>query len=190
MLCRTRMPSRSLVTALALLSSIAVAEAGPVTAGVGVGRFQSERDWDGESDSTVQLFARLGLTGRISGQLELMKIDSTYGTTVRTGTALIVVELGNAGKLVPTMFAGVGIDRGDGGYYTEHGTHIEGGFGLEYRFEGGLSLMADVRMGGRSVDSEDVLVMTDGGVGYLGLYAPALIEGEYRSARLGVGVRF
>jgi hypothetical protein len=106
-------------------------------------------------------------------------------------TGLLVVELGQSGRLIPTVFAGIGVDRGTTSYSSQSGQHIEGGFGLEYRLDGGLSLMADVRLGGRSVDQGDEIVNLDGGPPtYLDLYAPTLIEGEYRSVRAGVGLRF
>ncbi len=178
----------SLVLVLPLVGSAA---ARPVTLGAGLGVIDAERDWDGQSDETVQIFGRLGLTSRVAGQLELQKIESSAnGTSARTGTALIVVELGNAGRLVPTMFAGLGIDRAENGYGgSEEGSHIEGGFGLEYRVDGGLVIGADVRLGGRSVDNTDEVIL-DGRGGAVSYYAPLLIEGEYRSLRVGVGIRF
>lgn len=165
------------------------ATARPVTVGVGVGSIEAEQDWDGEADDTLQVFGRLGLTGRVAGQLELQKIDSSQSdVVVRTGTALLVVELGSSGRLVPTLFAGLGIDHAENPYGgSADGNHIEGGFGLEYRVDGGLVIGADVRLGGRSVEqSEDVILDAS----YADLYAPLLIEGEYRSVRLGVGLRF
>ena len=178
----------SVVLVLPLVGSAA---ARPVTLGAGVGVIEAEQDWDGQNDDTMQIFGRLGLTSRVAGQLELQKIESSANdTSARTGTALIVVELGNAGRLVPTMFAGLGIDRAENGYGgSEEGSHIEGGFGLEYRVDGGLVIAADVRLGGRSVDNTDEVVL-DGRGGALSYYAPLLIEGEYRSVRLGVGIRF
>lgn len=160
-----------------------------MTFGVGVGRLQAENDWDGEADDTVQLFGRLGLTSRVGAQLELEKIEGTYAATTRTATALVVVEMGQSGHLVPLMFAGLGVDHASDAYgYSQEGSHIEGGFGLEYRFDGGLSLTADVRLGGRSVDHDDTVILDAGG-GRLALYAPLLIEGEYRSARIGLAIR-
>lgn len=176
--------------AFALLLLPTIASARPFTAGVGVGRIAADQDWDSEADGTVQVFGRLGLTSRVACQLELQKIEGSTAAEIRTGTALLVVELGQSGRIVPTMFAGLGIDRASDGYgYSQRGSHIEGGFGLEYRFDGGLTLHADVRLGGRSVDSEQVLPLAVEGDA-LAIYAPMLIEGEYRSARVGVAVRF
>jgi hypothetical protein len=172
----------------ALLCIPAVVDARPLTFGAGVGRLQAENDWDGEADSTVQLFGRLGLTSRVGGQVELQKIEGSTQATVRTATALIVVEMGTSGHLVPLMFAGLGVDHASNPYGgQEEGSHIEGGFGLEYRFDGGLSLTADVRLGGRSVDQSETVILDGGGA--LSLYAPLLIEGEYRSARIGLAIR-
>jgi hypothetical protein len=121
----------------------------------------------------------------VAGQLEIQKIEGG-SSTVRTGTALVVVEMGQSGHLVPLFFGGFGIDHASDPYgYSQGGSHIEGGFGLEYRFDGGLSLTADVRLGGRSVDQSVVVYPA----GQLALYAPLLIEGEYRSARIGLAVR-
>lgn len=177
--------------ALFVLGLASVADARPVTFGVGAGVIDAEQDWDDQSDDTLQVFGRLGLTSRVSGQLELQKIESSQNDSVtRTGTALIVVELGSSGRLVPTMFAGLGIDSGENPYGgSETGSHIEGGFGLEYRLDGGLVLMGDVRLGGRSVDQSNETVILDA-PGTSALYAPILIEGEYRSARIGVALRF
>jgi hypothetical protein len=181
---------RALAIAPALLLTLAsTATARPFTAGVGVGRIEAERDWDGQADSTLQVFGRVGVAQRVAAQLELQKIEGTYSTQARTLTALVVVELGQSGRLVPTMFAGLGTDRADDGYgYVQRGSHIEGGFGLEYRLDGGLVLMADVRLGGRKVD-DDVRLYAEP-TGTTALYAPALIAGEYRSARAGVALRF
>jgi hypothetical protein len=184
-LCVTAM-RLPLLASLALLVP-AAAHARPITAGAGVGRLEAENDWDGEADGTVQLFGRLGLTSRVAGQLEVQKSEGG-SSTVRTGTALIVVEMGQSGHLVPLFVAGLGIDHASDPYgYSQGGSHIEGGFGLEYRFDGGLSLVADVRLGGRSVDQSDVAPPNV--AGQIGLYAPLLIEGEYRSARIGLAIR-
>lgn len=179
----------ALAVGLPLLAGLLpqVADARPFTAGVAIGRVEAEQDFDGEADSTLQVFGRLGLTQRVSGQLELQKIEGGY-VNARTGTALLVVELGRSGRLVPTMFAGLGVDAASDGYWEARGSHIEGGFGLEYRLDGGLVVGADVRLGGRSVEQSDEPVIL--GNGTTARYAPLLVEGEYRSARIGVGVRF
>lgn len=180
-----------LALAALVLALPSLADARPITAGVGLGRIQAKSDADGGASDTVQLYGRIGLTSRISGQLELQKITLDGSSAVgRTGTALLVVDLGSHPHLVPTMFAGFGIDRGESGFGGEQtGHHIEGGFGLEYRASGGFVVSADFRLGGRSVDQnlEVQPIATD-----VALYYPSLPmrEGEYRSARIGVGIRF
>ena len=125
------------------------------------------------------------------------------GVDVRKATALLVVDLGAHGRLVPTLLAGIGMDRAESTYGgTSEARHIEGGFGLEYRAAGGLTIGADVRMGGRTLHEPgyETQPVYDGGPGYrdcldacgTGLtYAPSTLrEGEYRTARITVGVRF
>ena len=171
---------------LATFALPALADARPITFGVALGRIESENEFDGEADSTKQLFGRIGLTSRLSAQLELQKIEQTTGPHVRSGTALLVVELGNAGgKLVPLLVAGLGIDHASSDDYEANGSHKEGGLGLEYRADGDFTIGADVRLGGRSVDEPDYAceVCT--------LYYPQyMAEGEYRSARLYAAIRF
>ena len=166
---------------LAVLALPSIADARPLTAGVGIGRTQAKVDAEGDANDTAEVFARLGFTRRVAGQLELARI----GDFARTGTALIVVELGSHPHLVPTMSAGLGFDRGD----YESGSHIEGGFGLEYRADGGLVIGAEFRLGGRSLD-EQVYYATDDG-GTIALWqTEALREGEYRTGRVFAAVRF
>lgn len=181
------------VLAFALVALPSVAAARPITAGVALGISHGQDDADDQANSTLGVFARVGLTSRLAAQLEVQRIrmDDTYGAggDLKTGTALLVVELGRTGRLVPTLAVGVGLDRASDDYYgATTGHHIEGGLGLEYRFDGGLTLGADVRVGGRSVDDK-VYAYDDKAV--IALYAPSpLEEGEYRSARVTLGVRF
>lgn len=175
--------------ALAALALPAVADARPLTLGAGLGRTQSKANADGEASDTWQLFGRLGFTSRLAVQLEVQKIADP-SIDVRSGTALLVVELGGKSNFVPLLVAGAGIDRASSGdYYESSGTHIEGGLGLEYRAEAGLTIGADLRLGGRSVDESDhIYPATEG---YTALWAPyALTEGEYRSARITAAIRF
>lgn len=180
------MRSAGILVALVALPSLASAR--PITAGVGLGRIQSERASEGQD--TIQLYGRLGFTPRVSGQLELQKIDvASDSATARTGTALLVVDLGSGRRLVPTILAGIGIDRASDAYGGHaRGTHIEGGFGLEYRADGGFTIGADLRLGGRSIE-DDVAIqpLYDDSALY---YSPLLEEGEYRSARVFAGIRF
>lgn len=177
------------LTALAALALPAVADARPLTFGAGLGRIQSKANADGDASGTWQLFGRLGLTPRVAVQLEVQKVADP-STDIRSGTALLVVELGRMGNFVPLLVAGAGIDRANSGYYYEaSGTHKEGGFGLEYRAEGGLTIGAELRLGGRSVDESDQVYPA--AEGDIALWAPyGLTAGEYRSARVTAAIRF
>jgi hypothetical protein len=168
-----------------------LAAAGPLTFGAGLGRIQSKENAGADANAMWQLFGRVGLTNRIGIQVEAQKIEEP-SVDVRSGTALLVVELGGK-QLVPLLIVGYGIDKATGrewDYYEASGSHTEGGFGLEYRADGGLVIGADVRLGGRSVDDDyyyaqpvegDVIAFAPGG---------GLAEGEYRSARITAGIRF
>jgi hypothetical protein len=209
------------VLALVLVATPSLAAAGPITAGVGLGLAHSEANADAEANSTVGLFGRVGFTKRLSAQLELAKIqhddEAAWGATaMRTGTALLVVDLRDhdRGPWIPVLMVGTGLDRQTSTYsgiagpvdVVTSGYHIEGGLGLEYRAAGGLTIGADVRMGGRGLDDEYAAQPVGGGIegrsaapcggggeeGHIGrLPAPAhLSEGEYRSARIALGIRF
>ncbi len=180
------------VVALVVLSpSLALAR--PITAGVNAGVLHDKSDPDGEGNRTLGLFGRLGLAHRVSGQLEVMKIDTneaTYvPTTIRTATALLVFDLVDHGRLVPTIMFGAGIDRADTSDDSMEGHHFEGGFGLEYRAEGGLHVGVDLRFGGRSVNNDQIAYPATEGRIY---YVPydSLHEGEYRAMRATVGIEF
>lgn len=183
------------VSALCLSPSIATA--GPLTAGVNLGLSQSELDGQQGIDPsrTVGLFGRLAFNKRIAGQLEVARVaagDEYNPINIRNATASLVVDLGSKGRLVPTLVAGIGMDWASDQYgYATEAHHIEGGLGLEYRAEGGLTLGIDVRLGGRTLhENEDIAYPTDvrGGVAYI--LPSQLQEGEYRSAQLKLGVRF
>jgi hypothetical protein len=173
---------------IALACFAQVATARPITAGASLGRIQSKANADGEASDTYQLFGRIGFTPRLSAQLELQKIEDP-SLDVRTGTALLVVELSSNPRWVPLLLAGIGLDRASNDYYEASGNHIEGGFALEYRAEGGFTIGVDARLGGRSVDQDDQVVpLAEEDVLF---YVPyGLVEGEYRSARLYAAIRF
>jgi hypothetical protein len=171
---------------LCALSSLATA--GPISAGVGLGRVQSKIDANGDGNDTKQIFGRLGMTPRLSAQLELARIEGD-GANIRSGTALLVVDLGSKGRLVPILLAGAGLARSSDGYgYEVSGKHTEGGFGLEYRAAGGLTIGADVRLGGRWIEGDKLVPLRAGTIAY---YSPATLEaGEYRSAQITAAIRF
>lgn len=191
-----------LAAALVLLPSLAVASPS-ITAGVNLGLAQSKLDGDQGADATrtLGLYGRLGFSSRISGQVEVSRIDTddySYNN-IRKGTALLVVDLGSKGNLVPVLMAGFGLDSESGDYgYSRTAHHIEGGLGLEYRAPNGLTIGADARLGGRTIHQEDYAYPTTGGglegrtmPGTIAYYTPSsLQEGEYRAARITVGIRF
>jgi len=187
--------------ALACLSCLALptlADARPIVAGATLGLAQSKLDASDDASRTLGLFGRLGLTPRLSAQLEMQQYrteDDSY-TTLRTWTAALVVDLTANPRWVPVLLAGAGLDHEgyiDGGD-AAHGHHFEGGFGLEYRHPGGLTVGADARLGNRAMESD---VVFEGGdvkpvppSGPVFLVPNRLAEGEYRSLRLTLAIRF
>jgi hypothetical protein len=183
------------VAAIATLAALpGLADARPFTAGVGIGRTQDSVNADGDASSTANIFGRLGLTNRVGAQIELQKITLPYNELVaRSGTLLVVVDLGHSGHLYPIMFGGLGLDHADDGFgATASGSHKEGGFGLEYRADGGFTLGIDLRLGGRSVDQpKDKILPLRNTTGSIDYYQPyTLQEGEYRSGRIYAAIRF
>ncbi|MBV8760628.1 MAG: hypothetical protein JO257_25270 [Deltaproteobacteria bacterium] len=176
-----------LLALLAVPALANVASARPITVGAALGITQSKVDANADPNTTLDVFGRLGLNPRLGAQLELQRIQTdTSGTDIRTGTVLLAVDLGSGKHLVPMILAGAGLDSASSGYDSVNGTHIEGGFSLEYRADGGLVIGGDLRMGGRSIDQPKTVPLK--GVAY---YAPSTIsDGEYRAARAYVGVRF
>ncbi len=187
------------VIALALLVVSSPAFAEPkVAAGISAGLFQNTEDAAAGIDSTqtLGLWGRAGLSNRVSAQLEVTRHQSqegcatcTFGTAtdIRVFSGLVVVDLKDSGRWIPTLMAGMGIDRDDGSF-PQQGHHIEGGVGLEYRAEGGLTFGIDGRLGGRSIDNDDVILEDANAIRAFG---PTMMrEGEYRTIRLTLGVRF
>jgi hypothetical protein len=188
-----RAPALAFALALGLMAVPSFAGARPFTAGVGLGLTQAKADaaTGAGSNHTLSLFGRLGLGPRLSGQLEVLRIqtDST-SVDLRTATALLVFDLGTRGPLIPVLLGGVGLDDASTAYGSDTtAKHVEAGLGVEYRADGGLTIGADVRIGDRSLDvSQQVYPVTGGGVA---LYTPSTLQdGEYRSARVTLGVRF
>lgn len=179
---------------IAALPSLAAAGT-PITAGVSAGVLHDEADADGEGNRTLGLFGRIGFAKRFSGQLEVMKVDTddaTYtATSIRIATASLRLDLVDPAKsrLVPTVSFGAGIDRASTDYDTTEGRHFEGGFGLEYRADGGLTIGVDLRLGGRSVEDKYYAVPAAEG-GPLFYDGGGLREGEYRALRATAGIAF
>jgi hypothetical protein len=179
------------LVAAALVSLTAVAAARPITAGVNLGLTQAgDNSANTDPNHTLGLFGRFGFTERLGAQLEIQRI-STDATNVdiRTITGLVVVELGSlgGGHLVPMIVAGVGYDHASDGFGDTAGHHIEGGLSLEYRVDGGFTIGAGFRLGGRSIDSDTRAVP----LANVELYVPSYLrEGDYRSVGAYAGVRF
>jgi len=182
--------ARALRTILLIAVLAATAHAGPITAGASLGLTQSEQAQNVSPDKTLAIYGRIGIVPRLSAQLELAKIDAGDRgfTTADThaATALAVVDL-TGGRWVPVVLAGIGIANGtlgpNSGEIDTH--HVEAGLGLEYRAEGGFVVGIDARLGDRTVDSNSTLTPY--------LYAPQqplLADGQYRSVRLAIGIRF
>jgi hypothetical protein len=187
MLCASGMRLAAAVV-LALASFASVATARPITAGASLGRIQSKANAEGEASDTYQLFGRVALTSRLGAQLELQKIEDP-NLDVRSATGLLVVELASNPRWAPLLVAGMGIDHASNDWYEASGSHIEGGFALEYRADGGFTIGADLRLGGRSVEEQNEYYPAL--EGDIALYAPyGLVEGEYRSGRLYAAIRF
>ena len=180
-----------LAASAALSFAPTIAAAGPMTAGVNLGLSQSELDGQAgiEPSRTLGLFGRYAFNQRFSAQLELARLGGADDyITIRSATASVVVDLGSKGHLVPTLVAGMGMDWASDDYgNSSDAHHFEGGFGLEYRAEGGLTIGADLRIGGRSLHQQkDIAYPADvrGGIAYI---APSqLQEGQYRTAQLSL----
>ena len=178
------------VAGLALCST--TVDARPITVGIGLGVSQSEADSNSGigASQTLGLWGRLGFSSRVAGQLEVARYSTEDGSdvTIRNATALLVVDLMDRGPWMPILIAGLGLDSADDGFSTTSGHHIEGGLGIEYRSDGGLTVGTDIRLGGRSIDSQPIALDDRPGVT---LFAPSrLREGEYRAARIVLGIRF
>lgn len=184
--------------ATSLLALPPLARARPVTAGVSAGVHHDKADTDDEGNRTLGLFGRVGLTKRLSGQLEVMKIDTNEDvwtpTTIRVATASLRLDLvdGAKSRLVPTVSFGAGVDHASTEYDATEGHHFEGGLGLEYRAEGGFTIGVDLRFGGRSVEQQDVYYAVPEGDATRPLIygGEGLPEGEYRALRATAGIAF
>ncbi len=171
---------------LALLLALpGLADAGPITAGASLGVTQEEAMSAQSPDHSESVFGRIALTPRLAAQLELSRIDMTdrvQNANEKTASALVVIDLGASGHLVPILLAGAGLDSADAGYNSVSAHHLEAGLGLEYRADGGLIVGADARLGDRTIDSQSTFPDL--------FWNPLLQGGQYRSARVTLGVRF
>lgn len=203
--------SRAAVASLALACLAPVtAIAGP-TVGVAIGSTQAEGDANSGAgaNSTLGLFVRGRVSRAFQVQAEIGKLETDAGTgsTIRNYDAAALFDLGRGrSRLVPFLLADVGLDviSENSAQYNSlysnpdaHYFHAAAGIGLEYRFAGGFVVGADVRIGTRSNTAGQA---TPQPVGIANGVAPAiapayvasssLAEGQYRSARLTLGVHF
>jgi hypothetical protein len=175
---------------LAILLVWSSARANPVMVGAGLGLTQSEANSTSDADHALALFGRLGLSRTLAVQVDVSKISGQDpNTDTRSATGSIVLDLARGGRAVPILVGGAGFDR-----ETTTGTgvidahHFEAGLGLEYRSPDGFVLGADFRIGDRTVDSNSTLVPL--ACCTLWSYPQTLTDGQYRTARVTLGVRF
>lgn len=173
--------------ALAIVLAAAPAAANPVTIGAGLGASQA-KDAGTDANRTTGVFGRLGLADRIAAQLELAQMNGQPGIhdDIKTGNALLVADFAT-GALVPLVVIGGGLDREQ--FASATYAHVEAGLGLELRTRAGFMVGADVRIGTRTLVSQTLVEADAGPRPYL--YDPSVLhEGEYRSARVTIGVIF
>ena len=176
-----------------------LAAANPVTVGFSVGATVTKSDAAAGADSndTLGLFGRLGFNQWFSGQLEIEKIQNDASTNVRAINFAGVLDLMQHSSVVPMVVAGVGFDHASSDFQDISAHHFEAGLGVELRTSGGFTLGLDVRIGDREIDdtsSKGVPVGVSGGSG-LDRTAPLppasdIKDGQYRSARITLGIRF
>ena len=178
--------------ALALLLLPTVAAARPITVGASYGMIQSKVDASSDPNSQMTVFGRVGIGRHVEAGLELQDISAGDNSTlIRTFGGLLAVDLASNPHLMPMLIAGIGADHSTTSYgSTTDAHHYEGGFALEYRSDGGFVLGGDLRIGGRSIDSNSNVAYPVTGVAFRAPPTSQLSDGEYRSARLYVGIRF
>jgi len=174
------------------LSGTAAAE-GKWSAGVGLGMIHSEENAQNDANSTLGLFGRYQLSRRLAAQLEVARIQTEdgSGSDLRTASLLGVIDLTRAGRgFVPIAVLGLGMDNETTEYLDRDYLHGFLGVGVEYRAENGLRIGFDLRLGGRvTTEPQYETLPVEGDV--LARYpAPDLEEGEYRAARITLGVAF
>jgi hypothetical protein len=172
-----------------LAISSAVSFGSPITVGAGLGITQDQVNTGQDPNTTLSLFARLGLTSRLSAELDVTKVgDDSTGTSARTATGFAVFDLGASLHWVPQIFAGAGIDRENLNYGETDGHHFEGGLGLEFRATGGFVVGARFHLGGRSLDSQPKVYPLACCVDYYS--NPKLDASEFRTLDAYAGIRF
>ncbi len=185
---------RSALAAL-VLAVPSLAAANPVTVGVALGATESKTDASAGADAndTYGLYGRVGFTPYLSGQLEIQKIQTDSSTTIRGMNALAVVDIMQHSMVVPIAFVGLGLDHAGNDFQTTDAHHFEAGIGVELRTAGGFMVGLDVRIGDRSIDDQTSKAVPGPIVGAGAAPLPPssdLHDGQYRSARIAMGVQF
>ncbi len=178
---------RLLAVALVLTSS-AVASAGPLELGAGVGLIQSSSDASaGNSSQQIDtLFGRLRVLGPLAAQVEIGHMDLSSGN-VRTLEGAAVVQFGH--RWQPFALLGVAMDSQNDGYATSTYTRIEAGIGLDFHITGGLVIGADIRDGNRDVPQVAEPLANGGAARYAPRDEPSnLAGGDYRTIRLTLAI--
>jgi hypothetical protein len=174
--------------AFAIVLAASPAAANPFTLGANLGASQA-KDAATDANRTLGVFGRLGLGDRIAGQLEITQMNGQPGLNddIKIANALLVADF-MTGPLVPLVVIGGGIDHEQ--FASATYAHAEAGVGLELRTHAGFMVGADVRIGTRTVVSQQMIDYAQGTASPW-LYDPqTLHEGEYRSARVTIGVTF
>lgn len=197
----------SLLVVLAFVPSLASADAtagataspGRLALGLHVGSLQSELDADAGYDAQTEygLFARYALDSRIGAQVDIAKltmrdVDDLDASSLSVAAVFDIIE---GGRLVPTVFVGMGVEFAEGTDYQAFARRSELGLGLELRGASGVFLGIDARIGNRSVTeamTPSILpAYPDDDFGTRDGYQPSRLQpGQFRTVRLVGGVRF
>ncbi len=180
---------------LLVLASVSTAHAGPLMVGVHAGSLQSGSDASAgyQPQSELGAFGRYTVTPRLAAQLGIAQASLRQfdGLSHVAFTGHAILDLMTSSKLVPTVLVGFGVESVSGANYAADARRSELGLGLEYRARNGFVVGLDARMGHRSVDGDQMHVFEGPGTDAPELHPPAhLANGNYRSARLVVGLRF
>ena len=182
-----------LASLFAVLAGSSLCFASPITVGAGLGMTQDQVNSSQSPNTALSVFGRFGLTSHLSAELDIAKVgDDTTGTSARVITGFAVFDLGSNPHWVPQLFAGAGIDRESLGYGESDGHHFEGGLGLEYRASGGFLVGARFHLGGRTIDSQPVVVPLECCAACcVDYYSNAkLNSSEFRTLDAYAGIRF
>jgi hypothetical protein len=173
---------RSVLAVILLVTAPATASADRLTVGVSVAESDGAQRPDGVEGRGV--FGRLRLGGPVWAEVELARGTTESGYDARRLAGAALVELSAGGRATPYLLGAVAAERAANGVSGHDDFQaLELGAGVSVRVVDQLVVGADVRFGERThVGSSGNDVIT--------LWAPGLVEGEYTSVRLTVGVAF